>query len=594
MIKIDSKIKLVIWDLDETFWEGTISEENIGIINYNIKLLEDLTNRGIVNSICSKNNYEQVKNKLIEIGIWDFFVFPQISWDPKGKIIDDMISSMGLRAQNVLFIDDNVMNLNEALFFNSDLNVCTPDFISNLATNAYLNGKEDLSHNRLKQYKNLEKKQIEFKKSKLSNVDFLRESEIKVNIFKNCLDELDRIHELVERTNQLNYTKNRVSKAELRDQIKDQANETGYVRVNDKYGDYGISGFYLKNNKNELIHFLFSCRTMNMYVESWLYKELNSPIIKNKTNVALELNVNQDFSFINAVSKSNQEEYIRNLKDNYKVLLIGGCDLDQVAFYLNSKNLRTEFNFVNNLNLDVRTDHTFLFRQYEELTEEFKREIEDLIVLPEKLELKIFEENWDVLVYSCLTDYSRGLYKNKKNGFILPFDSLNIDWTDNNNWRLLPKHLESLPLDFLKKLSNEYEFLGGITPILFKENIEWLINKFPNRYIVFINGSEINLENVNFWEKNMHLRHKDLNKVIDELDSKNVKFIDVRKFVENKDDVTDNIRHYVKQKYKVMSDNIVLTINTFGLNIKKETDLNIYLKKIKKKINKVSNKINKL
>ena len=50
------KIKLVIWDLDETFWKGTFSEGNVEIPDRNRNLLALLTDIGIVNSICSKND----------------------------------------------------------------------------------------------------------------------------------------------------------------------------------------------------------------------------------------------------------------------------------------------------------------------------------------------------------------------------------------------------------------------------------------------------------------------------------------------------------------------------------------------------------
>lgn len=40
------KIKVIIWDLDETFWSGTISEETISIPEENIKLIKTLTSLG--------------------------------------------------------------------------------------------------------------------------------------------------------------------------------------------------------------------------------------------------------------------------------------------------------------------------------------------------------------------------------------------------------------------------------------------------------------------------------------------------------------------------------------------------------------------
>ena len=96
-----SKIKLVIWDLDDTFWRGTLSEGEITQINENIKLIKDLTNCGIVNSICSKNDYEPTEKKLKELGIDEFFVFKSIDWSPKGQRVSKMIKDMGLRLLTV-------------------------------------------------------------------------------------------------------------------------------------------------------------------------------------------------------------------------------------------------------------------------------------------------------------------------------------------------------------------------------------------------------------------------------------------------------------------------------------------------------------
>lgn len=41
------KIKLVIWDLDETFWKGTFSEGPVDVPQGNVSLLKNLTDRGL-------------------------------------------------------------------------------------------------------------------------------------------------------------------------------------------------------------------------------------------------------------------------------------------------------------------------------------------------------------------------------------------------------------------------------------------------------------------------------------------------------------------------------------------------------------------
>ena len=80
-------VKLVIWDLDETFWRGVLSEIGIDYVSANHTLVEKLSRRGIVNSICSKNDFEAVRGALERHGIWDHFVFSKIAWGPKGELI---------------------------------------------------------------------------------------------------------------------------------------------------------------------------------------------------------------------------------------------------------------------------------------------------------------------------------------------------------------------------------------------------------------------------------------------------------------------------------------------------------------------------
>ena len=51
-------IKLVVWDLDETLWQGTLSEEGITLNEQHVTNVKELTSRGIINSIVSKNDFE--------------------------------------------------------------------------------------------------------------------------------------------------------------------------------------------------------------------------------------------------------------------------------------------------------------------------------------------------------------------------------------------------------------------------------------------------------------------------------------------------------------------------------------------------------
>jgi FkbH-like protein len=592
---INDKIKLVIWDLDETFWNGTLSEEGISYIPENHDIVIKLAERGIISSICSKNNYAEVEQVLIGKGLWTYFVFSEIDWLPKGQLVKKIIKDMGLRANNVLFIDDNLGNLNEVSFFNKGISVYEPLIISELLSSKYMEGKSDLNLSRLNQYKILEKKRIEKENSNSSNYDFLKNSGIEVAVNNDVIPDIERVLELVERTNQLNYTKYRCCKEELITDIHSEGAIFGHVSVRDKFGSYGISGFYLIKN-NTLIHFLFSCRSMNMGIESWLFNFIGQPTLNVIGEVAIDLAPEEDYSYVKLVDLADKDDHDKRLesikskcksKSKSKLLMVGGCDLDQVVHYLSSSNIDTDFNYVNSIGVNVHKEHTSLIKQlcfssisYDDLLKEIP-----ILGVSDK-SYKLIDNEWDYLIYSPLNDYSRGLYKHKKTGFILPFDSFNINWCEEGNWMNIPSHLVSIPKSFFDDLRDNYDFIGAIEPLEFKENIELIAKKFFKRKIVLLSGSECELQNTKYWEVGMEDRHAKMNKALFELvENRNITIIDVRDLIRSDVDHLDNIRHYRKKVYMGIAKKIADIINDksiekLKLNNQAIVNCKLYLNKV--------------
>jgi predicted enzyme involved in methoxymalonyl-ACP biosynthesis len=72
-------VRLVVWDLDETFWRGTLSEGGIrDYVSEHHDTVIELARRGIISSICSKNDHAAVETILREHGLWDYFILPSI------------------------------------------------------------------------------------------------------------------------------------------------------------------------------------------------------------------------------------------------------------------------------------------------------------------------------------------------------------------------------------------------------------------------------------------------------------------------------------------------------------------------------------
>jgi len=342
--KLENTVKLVIWDLDETFWRGALAEEGMTPIPRNVEIVRELSRRGIVNSICSKNDFEQAKARLIELDVWDQFVFPAIDFKPKGKAIAELIEVAALRPENVLFLDDNPSNREEAKFFNPGLIAADPaELLDGLLEDPQLAGKPDPDLTRLKQYRLLERKASDKAASVRSNEEFLKSCNIRVVVDPNVEANFPRVLELINRTNQLNYTKVRIHGEQQENALREMLNSFSYhagcVFVTDSYGDYGLVGFFLMQRRagiNKLIHFVFSCRTMHMGVEQYVYEMLGHPAVDVVAPTSYGLYPHAKVNWI--VSETEAPQKTQKPK-SHKLVLVGGCDLLQLATYCSSDRL---------------------------------------------------------------------------------------------------------------------------------------------------------------------------------------------------------------------------------------------------------------
>lgn len=339
-MKLPAQVKLVIWDLDETFWQGTLSEGEIKAIDANISLVKTLCQRGVMCSISSKNNFDGAKNKLIILGIWDYFVFPSISFEPKAQNIKFIIDSMQLRAIDVVFIDDNHHNRAEVSNLLPELFVAHPDVILPcINISSSFEGDADIQLTRLAHYKLLESKLDDRFSSQKNNVDFLRSSEIEIYFDYDYCSNLSRIYELIERTNQLNFTKVRLldEKAKLSfvKKLEHFQHSCAVIFCRDKYGDYGAIGFYLLRTtyfEKSLEHYVFSCRVMHMGIEDYVYQHLSCPTINVQTPITYPVSSFSNIDWISVVDNFEAVKFTNQAITN--TLLLGPCNLLQAANYL--------------------------------------------------------------------------------------------------------------------------------------------------------------------------------------------------------------------------------------------------------------------
>lgn len=605
-----SKIKLVIWDLDDTFWNGTLAEGTAKVNEENVRTAGILVDKGIMNSICSKNDFEKTKEFLTQHNLQELFVFPSIDWSPKATRIKGIIEAMNLRPANVLFIDDNEINLNEAKYFLPELMTLNASELAEFKENLLKLTKSDLQHKRLKQYRILETKTNDMREVG-NNEEFLSQSDINVCISNDCDHEIDRIAEMVERTNQLNYTKVRSSRKELEEILSNKDFECGIVNASDKYGDYGIVGFYALDKKTgKLLHFLFSCRTLGMRVEQWVYESLNFPELQIEGEVAAELEKKYVVTWINRAGNKHKDESRSssntNLDDNFSVLLKGPCDLSGVINYLGedlSKHVTAEFNYVNQEGVSVTAFNTSTHILASE-----KIKGEDLNKLLESAPFlesgawnsDIFAKPWNIIFQSILPDSHEGQYRHKKTGIKITFSSANYNLCDPESWDHFidgsyTNHGFKFTKGVLKRFSEEYEYVGYTPASEIVSNWKEIVNKLSkDTTIVFMLGVTIDKEGARTDEFKDHAKnHEFINKQMKEafIDNPSVRFLEYDDFVRQQSDFADCINHFQRSVYHKIAVAMVDEINRISANMhfKSKSKLKLFGERI---INKIKNKIN--
>ena len=270
--KKSQKIKCIVWDLDNTIWDGILIEMGYDKLKLkpNIKeILTQLENKGVLHSVASKNSFELAMEALQFFGIDHFFLFPQISWIPKSLAIKEIANDIDIGLETILFIDDSVFEREEvqtalpqvtvmdALEYNDLLKM---EVFQLLVTAESLNRKQ-MYLVEAKRKENLEQYDGEY-------LDFLRSCNIELELLPLIPAHYDRVYELTQRTNQMNFSGNRYKKEDI-ELIGNNDNLDIYVlKCSDKFGEYGIIGLAIINKaENRLIDLMFSCRIQSKRVE---------------------------------------------------------------------------------------------------------------------------------------------------------------------------------------------------------------------------------------------------------------------------------------------------------------------------------------
>jgi FkbH-like protein len=290
--------KCLVLDLDNTLWGGVIGEDGVknlvlghdhavgaAFLDFQ-QYVKNLRDRGILLAVCSKNNPEDAKEGFLHpesiLKLEDFSAF-RANWNPKPDNIREIAAELNIGLDSMVFVDDNPAE--RALVSSQLPEVASPNVGSDVSRFAEILEAERhfevhrLVHDDLNRsaYYNANARRNTYQGNFNNYGEFLASLDMAAEIAPFTPVYLERITQLINKTNQFNLTTRRYTSAEVEAIAQEADFLTLYGRLADKFGDNGLVSVVIgrvKGDTVELDLWLMSCRVLNRELELAMFDGL--------------------------------------------------------------------------------------------------------------------------------------------------------------------------------------------------------------------------------------------------------------------------------------------------------------------------------
>src|ERR1700733_1208721 len=290
--------KCLVLDLDNTLWGGVVGDDGVqnlilghdhpvgeAFLDFQ-RYVKDLQRRGVILAVCSKNDPENAKEGFSHpdsvLKLEDFSAF-KANWDPKPDNIRAIATELNIGLDSIVFLDDNPA---ERDFVAEELpEVAVPNVGGEVSCFA-----EVLEHERYFEVEKVVQDDLNRSayystnaersagQSRFSNYgEFLASLEMTAEIGPFVPVYLERITQLINKTNQFNLTTRRYTSAEVVAIAQDPGFITLYGRLADKFGDNGLVSVLIGKVSDETVQldlWLMSCRVLKREMEFAMFDAL--------------------------------------------------------------------------------------------------------------------------------------------------------------------------------------------------------------------------------------------------------------------------------------------------------------------------------
>jgi FkbH-like protein len=238
-------VKCVVWDLDHTLWEGVLLEDaNVSLRPEVASILRILDERGILHSVASRNDCALAMEKLRQFGLADYFLWPQINWNPKSESVKEIATRLSLGLDTFAFVDDQPFEREEVAFAHPKVLCLDAAELTGIPALKRMHPRfiTEESRTRRQMYQSDERRQEAEREFTGTNEEFLARLNMVFTISKLNDEDLKRAEELTLRTHQLNTTGYTYSYEQL-DELRHSPDHLLLLAgLDDVYGSYGKIG----------------------------------------------------------------------------------------------------------------------------------------------------------------------------------------------------------------------------------------------------------------------------------------------------------------------------------------------------------------
>ena len=287
--------KVIAVDCDHTLWTGICAED--GALGITIdparqalqRFLLDQKEAGRLLCLCSKNDESDVAEVFrtrseMCLSRVDFVAW-RINWKAKSENLKSLAEELGVGLDSFIFIDDNPLecaeveaNCPQVLTLQlPQKSEAISEFLEHLWVFDLLETTETDKRRTQLYQQNSERER--FRAESQSLEAFLAGLKLRLQITDVKFEQLPRVAQLTQRTNQFNTTAIRRTEIELERLLKGKELECMVVEVQDRFGDYGLTGAMLFKEEIEAISvdtFLLSCRVFGKGIEHRMLASLGT------------------------------------------------------------------------------------------------------------------------------------------------------------------------------------------------------------------------------------------------------------------------------------------------------------------------------